>query len=288
MVKGRNFLFIGAGVAALYYLGAKAYNIKEAVKRLSVTNPKIAARPSIKALNIFIDISVDIVNPGSSDIPFEYYAGTIIYDSTKIADFNFNGNGKSIILKARSKTPLAFQVSVTNINTFYKITKIIIAVNKNLPVDTKIAINSSIYAAGLDVPVNFIYDIKKLEVVSGIGKVNFMRRAKQVVQQRATHRCRHGLQPVPLVVPAPVYNEDIPLQNPTINTSEKVSGIGSLTNLPAFGSKEEEILFITKQINSLKIKRNNALVGSSKAIALQQLINTAEEMLQQKRIKYGI
>lgn len=203
MAKGSNILGIGLIGGALLYLGGKAFNIKEAVKKLSVSNPKITAKPNIKGLNILIDISLQIFNPGSVDIPFEYYAGTLIYDTTKIADFNFNGNGKAIILKARSKTPLAFQVSVTNVNTAYKLLQVIKAIKKNLPVDTKIAVNSSIYAAGLDVPVNFIYDLKKLEVISGIGRARFFQKAAQAIVQRAAFRKQRRMAPVPVVVPPP-------------------------------------------------------------------------------------
>ena len=78
MAKAGNILGIRLGVAALAYLCGKAYNIKEAVKKRSVSNPQITAKPNIKGLNILVDISLQILNPGSVNIPFEYYADTIV------------------------------------------------------------------------------------------------------------------------------------------------------------------------------------------------------------------
>jgi len=78
MAKAGKIVGTRLGVAALAYLCGKAYNIKEAVKKCSVSNPKITAKPNIKGLNILVDISLQILNPGSVNIPFEYYVDTIV------------------------------------------------------------------------------------------------------------------------------------------------------------------------------------------------------------------
>ena len=86
----------------------KAYNIKEAVKKRSVSNPKTTANPDIKGLNILVDIILQILNHGSVNVPFEYYAGTIVYDTTEIADFNFNGNDTATAVKSTQQNPAGF------------------------------------------------------------------------------------------------------------------------------------------------------------------------------------
>lgn len=172
MAKATNILGLGLGAAIVYGIYAKWNNVKNAIPKISVSNPTISAKPSIKALSIVLDITIDVNNPGSSDIPFDYYTGTVLYAGGKIADFNFNNNGKIVNLKARSKTPLAFQISIANLTVAYKIIKLLKAVSQNLPVDTKLEVRSSFYAAGIDVPVNYVYDIKTLSV----GRVNFFRK----------------------------------------------------------------------------------------------------------------
>lgn len=47
--------------------------------------------------------------------------------------------------------------------------------------------------------------------------------------------------------------------------------------------KKDIILFQTKQINSLKIKRNKLAIGSPKRMFLVKLINLAETELENKR-----
>jgi hypothetical protein len=52
--------------------------------------------------------------------------------------------------------------------------------------------------------------------------------------------------------------------------------------------EKEEVLFETKQINSLKLKRNNYAPGSKNKKALQSIIDVAESALKEKRKRYGI
>lgn len=51
--------------------------------------------------------------------------------------------------------------------------------------------------------------------------------------------------------------------------------------------QKEEILFETKQINSLKMKRNKYAKGSKRKKALQAVISYAVKEHNKKRKKYG-
>ena len=181
-MKGKNLLLIGAGVAAVAYLGTKAYNIQAAIAKLSVSNPKI--KIALNGLKIVLDITLNVINPGSTDIPFSYYVGTISYTGTKLADFRYDGNGKTVTLKARTATPISFTLNVPAINFITKITQLIRAISQGGGVDTKISVESSVYAAGVDVPVNFLYDLKTQSTVSGaavtgIGKIRLFKKFKK-------------------------------------------------------------------------------------------------------------
>lgn len=222
MVKGSNILLLGGAAAAVYFFGAKAFNLKEAVKKIYVTNPKITAKPTVKALNVAINLSVKIVNPASVDIPFEYFSGTIIYDGLKLSDFNYSGTGKNIVLKARTATPVEFTVSVTNLNVLWKVVNLLKAVAANKPYDTKFAVNSSIYAAGFDVPVNFVYDMKTLSVVSGIPQIDFAKRiAKKIKARRAARKAKKQKQPA-LVIPEDLKKAVAPAATPTYTKEVEV------------------------------------------------------------------
>lgn len=52
--------------------------------------------------------------------------------------------------------------------------------------------------------------------------------------------------------------------------------------------EKDEVLFETKQINSLKLKRNKYAPNSKNKKALQSIIDVAEAQLKIKRKKYGI
>ena len=178
-MNGKSLLFLGIGAGALAYFGSKAVNLKQAIAKLTATNPKI--KIAFQGIKIVLDITVDILNPGSIDIPFEYYTGIVLYDNAKIADFTHNGNGKNILLKGRSTTPLTFKVNVATASTIFKLVKVIKALSSQAKVDTLMAVQSSIYAAGFDVPINFVYDLKKQEVVSGIGRIKFFKKLAKAI-----------------------------------------------------------------------------------------------------------
>ncbi len=163
-------LLVGAAGLA-YWLSTKAYNLKEAISKLSATNPRIKA--SFTALTLSLNVKIDVVNPSSADIPFEYYAGTINYAGSEVAKFNYNYQGRRVIIPQRGLITLDFVVNVSNLQTLWKLKAIIqslIQGNKNI--DSKFYVTSAIYAGGFDVPVNFVYDMRQQAVVSGVQNVN--------------------------------------------------------------------------------------------------------------------
>jgi hypothetical protein len=182
-MKGKTLGLVAGGIGLAWWLSSKAFNMKEAIGKLSATNPKI--KIALKGLNILLDVTVSIVNPASVDIPFEYYAGSIFYANGKIAAFNYNGDGKAVSLKARSATPLNFTVNISTANVVLKLVQLIRALSSTKKFDTSVGVQSAIYAAGFDVPVNFVYDLKTQTQISGIGRAKFFKRFSRLVNPLA-------------------------------------------------------------------------------------------------------
>jgi hypothetical protein len=122
-------------------------------------------------------LEVSVNNPGSTAIPFEYYTGTITHAGSKISDFSFDGKGQNIVLAARSVTPVAFTLSIGTINIVYKLIQLVKAINAQMPVDTVLQVTSSVYAAGIDMPVNFTHDLRP-GVISGFKLKNVFKKFK--------------------------------------------------------------------------------------------------------------
>jgi hypothetical protein len=52
--------------------------------------------------------------------------------------------------------------------------------------------------------------------------------------------------------------------------------------------QKEEILFLTKQANSLRVKRNGYAAGSKNKTALQKIIDNTDAMIKEKKKQYGL
>lgn len=169
MAKGSKIGLVIGGVSLLYWLSTKAYNIKNAITKLSAANPRI--KMQLRGLQIIINVGLAIVNTSSVDVPFTYYAGDILHDGTKIASFNYNYQGQSVMIKARSVTPINdIIITISNVSMLLRLTKVINALYQyGTSINTKLEVRSAIYAAGFDAQVNFVYDLKTQTVVSGVG-----------------------------------------------------------------------------------------------------------------------
>jgi len=158
-------LIIGGGLAAIY-LASKTANKVNAVKRLEWTNPKI----TVGRFNLFsglgLQIKLDIVNNSSEDIAIEYFTGLVRYQGRDLARFTFNANGQNMIIRARTTTPMPFTVKINTLAAFSTITQLVNAIANRTGISPILSIDGSFFAAGLDVPVRFDYDVKQQQLVS--------------------------------------------------------------------------------------------------------------------------
>lgn len=172
--KGIGLLAIAGGAA--YLLTRVIANTTNSIKRLEYLNPKIKFG-AISLTSISCEISLDLRNPGSADIPLDYFTGDIIYQGRRLSNFTFNQAGKNFIIKARSTTRVPFTVNISTFSAVSTIVSLIKAITGGGGVSPIVSINGSIYAAGFDVPVKFDYDLKSNTVIksnmpiAGIGSV---------------------------------------------------------------------------------------------------------------------
>lgn len=172
------FAIIGAGGI---YIASK-FATGKALQKLKFFNPRVKLE-SANLLNVSLQITLDIQNPGPSDVLLDYFTGDIAYNGSKLSSFTFsshNKNGGQTILKARQQTAVPFTVVVSNLSALSVLVNLIKALASGSGIPTAvISVNGSIYAGGYEYPVKFGYDVKKKAPVAGIGKTAFSRRLLQ-------------------------------------------------------------------------------------------------------------
>lgn len=246
-MAGKNFLTYGVIGAAGIYLASKAYNATNAVKNLAVSRARIS-KVKLNLFSIDITMMLEVNNPSSVTIPFDYFTGSILYQGNKLANFGFDGHGQNIQLKSRSITPVTFLVAVSTPALVSKIFQLLKDIGYGKKVDTIFTIQGTFSAAGVDIPVSFTYDIRP-GAVNGIGRFGFgspalmqmLARRRQMMLNRRhkpgalahwqmineMRRRKHLLHPIvkPAMVPAPVVNPPR-VKAPGI-TTENYSGVPS-------------------------------------------------------------
>lgn len=147
-------LLLGAVVVA-----ARVNDTKNTVPKLQVVGSRLG-KPKISLLRANIPIELDVMNPTSSPVNFEYYAGNIVYSGANLASFSFNGNNGNYTITPRTTTTIKFDLSITNLNVLNKVKDIVMKIINKQPVTSVITIDSTFFALGRDLPVKFSVDLK--------------------------------------------------------------------------------------------------------------------------------
>jgi hypothetical protein len=166
-----NWIVPGVFVAAYLYLSGKM--MKDQLQRITVTNAHLG-KPSVSLTETKIPIVLDVYNPNSSIIKFDYFQGFVSRAGIRLGDFAFDGKGQKIELKGRGVTPITFNVRLTTLGVVRSLFNIISNLSNQKPQDTIFTVDGIYSAGGFDIPVKFSYDVKKNAVVktgvAGIGK----------------------------------------------------------------------------------------------------------------------
>ena len=113
------------GVGAAVYLGTRAFNVGQSVNKLEYYNPRIKFG-KVSLSGIQATITLDIKNPGSSDIYLDYFTGNITYAGSRLSTFTFNPqSGSNVWLKGRQLTTIPFIINISNLGALQTIIKII-------------------------------------------------------------------------------------------------------------------------------------------------------------------
>lgn len=163
-------LIIG-GLGAAAYLAATGFNTKNAVFNLDYLNPKIKVG-KVGLGSTDLQMTIDFRNNSSQDIAMEYFTGYINYKGKAISSFTFDGNGKNIVIKKRAITTVPLTVIIKNFGALQTLKGLFTTVSTGQKIDTVINIDSRFYAAGIDIPVKFDWDLKTNSLVTTSNKVS--------------------------------------------------------------------------------------------------------------------
>lgn len=250
MASTKNLLPLALiGGAALLAFRA-VNNTVQTVGRLSVSNAKVK-KIKFTGLKFEVELEVVVNNPGSVDIPFEYYTGSITHAGTKISDFTFNGQGKNVILKARNVTPVTFNLSIGAVSLVMKLVQLVNDITQGKKVDTIFKISSNLYAAGIDIPVNFTHDIKP-GVISGINGILSDRIKAKLAQRRATrfaikNKLFPAAHPLSAIIPTSSPTPALQIVQPPVddNSYQGWAGNGPLSGIGSTKQKNAGKFFTT-------------------------------------------
>lgn len=170
---GLSILTVGAIGGLLWYF-TKGTSISTAVKSLQFRNPKIKfGSPSL--LSVPANISIDVFNPTSTDVPVDFLSGNILYQDKNLSSFSVNTQNK-IVVKKQTTTTIPFTVSISSINSASTLANIISALFGGYSSPIVLQVKGIVNAMGLDIPYNFYYDVVRQQVVtpgvSGKASVN--------------------------------------------------------------------------------------------------------------------
>lgn len=179
MLKTNSMLLLGGAGVAAYFLVRKAHGTAVAAKALEYTNPKITFG-KFKFTSIELAMTIDFVNPSSTPIAMEFFTGNVGYAGKILSSFTFDGNGKNIVIGARKTTTVPLTLVIKTPAALISIVKLLKKVASGEKVDTVIAVDGRFYYAGVDLPVNFLWDLKTQNwapapKVAGIGRINWKR-----------------------------------------------------------------------------------------------------------------
>jgi len=167
-LKTSSILILGVvGFGAYEYFKLKG--TANAVRGLQYTGPRVKLGKFSLLSGLQMEITLDFINNSSEDISIEYFTGTVIYSGSTLANFTFNANGQKQGIKARTTTSVPFTVVLKTLTAMGVVAKIADAVAGKSSLNTVITVKGSFYAAGIDVPVLFDYDVKTGTLVSVNG-----------------------------------------------------------------------------------------------------------------------
>lgn len=200
-----------------------------ALKKLKFYRPRVKFG-RVSLTNIEMQITIDIENPGSSDVALDYFTGDMSLNGKPLSSFTFNGNNQTVI-KARQVTPIPFTVVISNITALSTLLALVKQLAAGGSFKALVNVAGSIYAGGYSYDVAFAYDLKTNQV-AGVGRMRGRGRKRRPQKSYPAHQPGES-----------VYtDEQLPQPSP-------VNGIGTVKASLEFGSNSEmEKYFANKRM----------------------------------------
>ncbi len=110
-------ILVGSGVAALVYLGYKAWNVKRSIGffQYSISSVKVSLKNILQPQIIF---GIQIYNPNKTGVPVNEFFGTIKYGNAILANFknvgqiNLSGNETKVVEVAARVSALSLLAQI--------------------------------------------------------------------------------------------------------------------------------------------------------------------------------
>lgn len=166
-MKNSTILLIG-GAGLVYLAFNKLNGLNNAANSLEWGNAKLKLGKA-SLTQVPVDVTMDITNPTSNGISLDYFHGNIFYQGKAISSFTFDANGKRLQIAPRRTTTITFTVIVKNKAALTAIKNVLISLLTGKKTDSILAVQGSMFAAGIDIPVAFNYDVAKGSMVAGIS-----------------------------------------------------------------------------------------------------------------------
>ena len=166
-------LLIPAAAFGAYYL----YSMKDTGERLrkcEINSFKLG-KIQLGLQQTTIPVELQVFNPNNTDVPAEYFRGIVSRAGKRIADFTFDSQGKSVMLKRGTTTPLIFNVRITTLGIVTNLVGLFKSMVAAKPFETTFTVNGTLRINGFDIPVNFSWDAKAgkaVQQIAGIGSAD--------------------------------------------------------------------------------------------------------------------
>lgn len=165
-----NLLIPAAAFGAYYLLSMK--DTGERLRKCEISSFKLG-KIQLGLQQTTIPVELQVFNPNNTDVPAEYFRGIVSRAGKKIADFTFDSQGKSVMLKRGTTTPLIFNVRITTLGIVTNLVGLFKSMVAAQPFETTFTVNGILRINGFDIPVNFNWDAKAgkaVKPIAGIGK----------------------------------------------------------------------------------------------------------------------
>lgn len=153
------------GAILLFFAGK---TLQQKLERISITGLHIKPG-SISFTEVLLQVTLDVYNPNSSSLDFNFFNGYIYRNGIRLGRFDFNNSKGGAKIAGRGTTPVTFNVRITTAGVVGNLFNILKNIKNQKAVDLTFSIDALLNVGGFDVPVKYSYNLK--DAISGVHSV---------------------------------------------------------------------------------------------------------------------